>query len=77
VAAAAARQRRWVRRLYVAAGVCYLALVVGLLLPKTNRLAERHGARLGAICSDGWHSRATGRGACSHNGGVREWLRVT
>ena len=30
--------------------------------------------RRGAICRDGWESSATGRGACSHHGGVSEWL---
>lgn len=30
--------------------------------------------RTGAICSDGWRSSATGRGACSHHGGVSYWL---
>lgn len=30
--------------------------------------------RIGAICRDGWHSSATGRGACSHHGGVDHWL---
>ncbi len=30
--------------------------------------------RVGAICRDGWHSSATGRGACSHHGGVARWL---
>lgn len=30
--------------------------------------------RTGAICKDGWISSATGRGACSHHGGVRTWL---
>lgn len=29
--------------------------------------------RLGAVCSDGWVSGATGRGACSHHGGVASW----
>jgi hypothetical protein len=29
---------------------------------------------VGAICSDGWVSPSTGRGTCSHHGGVREWL---
>lgn len=29
--------------------------------------------RVGAICWDGWLSGATGRGACSHHGGVRCW----
>lgn len=32
------------------------------------------GDRLGAICSDGSRSSATGRGACSHHGGVSRWL---
>ena len=30
--------------------------------------------RIGAICSDGTRSYATGRGACSHHGGVAYWL---
>lgn len=30
--------------------------------------------RVGAICQDGWRSSATGRGACSHHGGVKRWL---
>ena len=32
------------------------------------------GRRIGAICRDGTRSSATGRGACSHHGGVREWI---
>lgn len=32
------------------------------------------GIRIGAICRDGWRSSATGRGACSHHGGVSYWL---
>jgi hypothetical protein len=32
------------------------------------------GGRVGAICNDGWKSSATGRGACSHHGGVDYWL---
>jgi hypothetical protein len=32
------------------------------------------GHRVGAICADGWRSSATGRGACSHHGGVSKWL---
>lgn len=32
------------------------------------------GVRRGAICRDGWTSSATGRGACSHHGGVSTWL---
>jgi len=30
--------------------------------------------RIGAICDDGWHSHSTGRGTCSHHGGVHHWL---
>jgi hypothetical protein len=29
--------------------------------------------RIGAICNDDWESSATGRGACSHHGGVMCW----
>lgn len=32
------------------------------------------GVRCGATCRDGSHSSATGRGACSHHGGVDHWL---
>ena len=35
---------------------------------------KKNGNRTGAICQDGWQSRATGRGACSHHRGVRYWL---
>lgn len=30
--------------------------------------------RVGATCVDGWPSDATGSGACSHHGGVGDWL---
>jgi hypothetical protein len=30
--------------------------------------------RTGAICRDGTHSSTTGKGACSHHGGVSRWL---
>jgi hypothetical protein len=29
--------------------------------------------RVGAVCNDGSSSGATGRGACSHHGGVQCW----
>jgi hypothetical protein len=32
------------------------------------------GGRLGAICGDGWRSFSTGRGTCSHHGGVARWI---
>jgi len=40
---------------------------------KTNQ-AESYKIRIGAICCDGSRSYATGRGACSHHGGVCKWL---
>ncbi|WP_313115416.1 DUF3761 domain-containing protein [Aequorivita sediminis] len=30
--------------------------------------------RIGAVCNDGTYSNATGRGACSHHGGVAYWV---
>ncbi len=36
--------------------------------------AYQTGGRTGAICRDGSRSSATGRGACSHHGGVARWL---
>ena len=36
--------------------------------------AAPSGGRTGATCRDGSHSNATGRGACSHHGGVAQWL---
>ena len=40
----------------------------------TTRSASNSGGRTGAICKDGWRSSATGRGACSHHGGVARWI---
>lgn len=37
-------------------------------------IAPSSGVRVGAICRDGTRSSATGRGACSHHGGVAYWL---
>ena len=37
-------------------------------------VAPSTGVRVGAICRDGTRSSATGRGACSHHGGVDHWL---
>lgn len=36
--------------------------------------AAPSGGRTGAVCRDGSTSGATGRGACSHHGGVDHWL---
>ena len=45
----------------------------------TNRIHEKskYEYRIGAICSDGWKSKATGKGACSHHGGVDNWIYKT
>jgi len=40
-----------------------------------NNFNQQHyKRRVGAICNDGTTSSATGRGACSHHGGVSQWL---
>ncbi len=36
-------------------------------------LAIGRSYRVGATCGDGWTSSSTGRGTCSHHGGVRNW----
>ena len=42
---------------------------------KKPRVEKNYGTkRVGAICRDGTRSYATGRGACSHHGGVSHWL---
>ncbi len=33
----------------------------------------QRGHRIGAECRDGWNSRSTGQGTCSHHGGVAYW----
>lgn len=45
----------------------------------TERIHKASGykVRVGAICRDGWQSKATGKGACSHHGGVSEWIYAT
>ena len=35
---------------------------------------KKYRRRVGAMCRDGTRSYATGRGACSHHGGVSRWL---
>lgn len=44
-----------------------------------NKIHEesKYTYRVGAICADGWPSNATGRGACSHHGGVAKWIYDT
>ncbi len=41
-----------------------------------TRSAYVSGGRTGAVCEDGWRSSATGRGACSHHGGVAYWTHA-
>lgn len=48
-----------------------IAACIALLTLTTVLFAQ---ARTGAICKDGTSSAATGRGACSHHGGVARWL---
>lgn len=53
---------------YVAPPV-YVAPQATTVAPDTSS-----GGRTGATCNDGSHSNATGKGACSHHGGVAVWL---
>ena len=48
--------------------------VVLLLLIWVSEPSLAQCERIGAICTDGWTSSATGSGACSHHGGVDRWL---
>ena len=36
--------------------------------------SQQGNSRGGAICRDGTRSYSTGRGTCSHHGGVSQWL---
>ncbi|ADV48168.1 hypothetical protein Celal_0839 [Cellulophaga algicola DSM 14237] len=50
---------------------------LGISQPVTTKPYEKPKAtsiRVGATCKDGTSSKATGRGACSHHGGVAYWL---
>lgn len=42
--------------------------------PEPTAKPEPSGVRVGAVCRDGTRSNATGRGACSHHGGVAHWI---
>lgn len=48
-------------------------IIVRTPKPAPQPVQQQH-YRVGAICRDGRRSYATGRGACSHHGGVSEWL---
>ncbi|MFC2104370.1 SH3 domain-containing protein [Bacteroidota bacterium] len=41
---------------------------------KGRAIVSTYTYRVGAVCKDGTRSSATGRGACSHHGGVSYWL---
>ena len=49
----------------VAAAAALIAMVL---------LSGPHPAAADAVCMDNTHSSADGTGACSHHGGVRQWL---
>lgn len=51
-----------------------VAVVKPTAAPNPGFVAPSTGVRIGAICRDGTRSSATGRGACSHHGGVARWL---
>lgn len=55
----------------VTANGTYVAPAVA---PATTAPSTGSGGRTGAICRDGTKSSATGSGACSHHGGVAQWL---
>ncbi|GAB4411993.1 MAG: hypothetical protein OHK0053_38550 [Microscillaceae bacterium] len=44
--------------------------------PDENQIRLDDLKRIGAICQDGWRSKARGGGACAKHGGVRYWLYV-
>jgi len=43
-------------------------------LKKGKVKVDVYSYRTGAVCRDGTRSSATGRGACSHHGGVSYWI---
>ncbi len=47
--------------------------VSGQLISEGKAIVTIQKVRSGATCRDGSSSKATGRGACSHHGGVRAW----
>lgn len=42
-------------------------------IKKGKAVVSSYSYRIGAVCKDGSLSSATGRGACSHHGGVSTW----
>ena len=54
----------WVTSILII-GISYF--IIGILTYNVKK------ERIGAVCCDEWNSSATGSGACSSHGGVREW----
>jgi len=54
----------WVTSIIII-GISYF--IIGILTYNVKK------ERIGAVCCDEWNSSATGSGACSSHGGVREW----
>ena len=46
-------------------------------IAKGKAVVNTYEIRTGAVCNDGTSSTATGRGACSHHGGVAYWKTKT
>lgn len=51
--------------------------VSGKYVKRGRAVVETYEIRTGAKCRDGSSSSATGRGACSHHGGVSYWVTET
>lgn len=47
------------------------------LVKEGKAIVSNNTYRIGATCKDGTSSSATGRGACSHHGGVARWRTTT
>lgn len=52
----------------------YQGFVLRSQISEGKAIVTTYKQRSGAKCKDGTHSNATGRGACSHHGGVLRWL---
>jgi hypothetical protein len=52
-----------------------LAIAFALALVPAGAQAKTKKTTTAVECKDGTTSKATGKGACSHHGGVAEWLQ--
>lgn len=50
-----------------------ILILTGVSITTNTLQADTDAHRTGAKCCDGTNSTATGRGACSHHGGVKYW----